>query len=127
MNPSPFDPVANPAAARRSLTPAAVEQQVCRYLERLADVLTDSTHAPTRAAHALVFGEWGHGKSQVTYRVDDFLRRQHPSAWTVRVVPERLTPAEVLRAAADAAGNSTVAANLREARVSVWEVGEGTD
>lgn len=123
---NPFEYVANPTAANRSLTPLAVEQQVSRYLERLSDALSRQSHDPNGAAHALVFGEWGHGKSQVVYRADDHLRTRCPEAWAIRVVPERLTPAEVLSAAAGRA-ESAVAERLRQARAEAGGGGEDTD
>jgi hypothetical protein len=123
---NPFEYVANPTAANRSLTPRAVEQQVGWYLERLSTALARQTHDPNGAAHALVFGEWGHGKSQVVYRADDHLRSRCTEVWAIRVVPERLTPGEVLAAAADRADPAT-ADRLRQARAEAGEGGEDTD
>jgi len=95
---SPFDFMASPARADQAFSPIEVEHQVQDYLRKLDEALLETSFAPTARVRALVFGQWGHGKSMVMYRTASHLTRRHASALVLRVVPEILTPIGILKA-----------------------------
>ncbi len=97
-----FHHMANPALAGMALVPDSSEQQVEKLLANFDQKLA-MPFAPGSGAHGLVFGEWGHGKSQVLYRVAQFMTAYTDRCVTLALVPESLTPNGMLVAAADAA------------------------
>ena len=95
----PFYYMGDEAGGDRPLVPAAAEMQVLEFISAFENEIA-KPFSPTIGIHGLVFGEWGHGKTQVLYR----LRRRlagHPSnVLPLVVVPEALSPWHLLQAAA---------------------------
>lgn len=98
---SPFTYMANRGSADHRLTPEKAEVAVRDYLGKLGASLSLDSFTPGAGVHALVFGEWGHGKSQVMYRTAQYIEQHgHPKRIVVcRILPEKLSAREVLRAA----------------------------
>lgn len=96
---SPFDYMASPQQAASELSPTETEHMVLDYLGKLDRAVSEESFDPGGGVNALVFGEWGHGKSQVMYRTADHLTRNHPRVLTVRIIAARLAPRDILEAA----------------------------
>ncbi|KFE70253.1 hypothetical protein [Hyalangium minutum] len=96
---SPFNYMASLQQAASEFSPTETEQLVRGYLEDLSRAVSEDSFDPTGGVNALVFGEWGHGKSQVMYRTADHLTRHHPKVLTVRIIAARLAPRDILEAA----------------------------
>src|SRR5262245_29337385 len=122
-----FHHMANPASADLPLVPATSEQQVAQLLALFGDKV-GLPFAPNSGAHGLVFGEWGHGKSQVLYRLARFMARHADRCLTLALVPETLTPNGILAAAAGAARKlSRDNTGLRSAVERALELGNGPE
>jgi hypothetical protein len=95
---NPFGYMANPNQATFKFSPASVEERVQNYLDRLSDAVRTDVFDYSNRTDALVFGEWGHGKSHVFYRTAHLLEKQHPGVLCLRLAPETLSPLGILRA-----------------------------
>jgi hypothetical protein len=95
----PFYYMGDESGATRPMVPAASENQVKQLLEVFENQIS-MPFAPTIGAHALVFGEWGHGKTQVLYRLRKVLNQHGDQCTTLMVIPEQLTPRFLVQAAA---------------------------
>lgn len=97
---APFGFMANRSGADFPLSPDSVERSVERYLDRLGEALAADRYSPSPSdsVNALVFGEWGHGKSQVLYRTSSTIADKFPDALVIQVIPEELSPRGVLQA-----------------------------
>src|SRR5689334_4859987 len=95
---SPFDFMASPKQAASSFSPQDTERVVVGYLEALDQAASRQSFNPTGGVNVLVFGEWGHGKSQVMYRTAEHLAKHHPQMLTVRIIAPRLAPRDILEA-----------------------------
>src|SRR5262245_53735988 len=85
-----FDHMARLTRPDLKFTPPETETQVERYLSKLLERTAETAFDPHPGVNALVFGEWGHGKSQVLYRTAHALVGR-PHAVALRIVPERLS------------------------------------
>jgi hypothetical protein len=94
----PFEYMANRNNAHIRFTPPAVERHVGVYLETLANACKSTTFDPNGSVNALIFGEWGHGKSHVLYRTERHLQAA-PGVLVLTLVPELLNPKRVLQTA----------------------------
>jgi hypothetical protein len=122
-----FHHMANPASAGLALVPESSERQVAHLLETFEQKIA-LPFAPDGGAHGLVFGEWGHGKSQVLYRVAQFMAAHADRCLTLPLVPENLTPEGVLSAAVGAARKQHWdEAMLRAAVAYVRDLGTGPE
>ena len=97
LPPSTFHHMANASAKDLRLTPIDAENLVEDYLGKLGEKLAVGTFEPSGSLHAIVFGEWGHGKSQVLYRTASFVEKNYPKLLCVRIIPETLTAQVILR------------------------------
>ena len=96
---SAFYHMAEAAGAELKLVPEAAEAQVQELIE-LFDSHLSLPFAPHVGAHGLVFGEWGHGKTQVLYRLAARLSRQSDRVLVSVVIPEDMSPRYLVTAAA---------------------------
>jgi hypothetical protein len=96
---NPFVYMANASLAELPFCPSSVEDEVQNYLMRLSTAVSKDVFLADNHVQALVFGEWGHGKSQVVYRTAHMLKEKHPGVLCLRIVPENLTPSGILKAA----------------------------
>lgn len=116
-----FYHVANPELAAMRLVPEESEQQVMELIDAFQTGL-NVAYAPNAGVHGLIFGEWGHGKSQVLYRVAAALASDHDRCACLTIVPEDLSPRGILTAAAiSAAKHNLNATVLRDAAHSVTD------
>ena len=97
LPPSTFHHMANASAKDLRLTPIEAENLVLAYLGKLGEKLAVGTFEPSGSLHAIVFGEWGHGKSQVLYRTASFVEKSYQKVLCVRIIPETLTAQVILR------------------------------
>ena len=95
----PFYYMGDEAGATRELVPTAAETQVLDLIQAF-EVETAKPFAPTVGAHGLVFGEWGHGKTQVLYRVRQRLEVHPNRCVPLMVMPEAMSPRFLVQAAA---------------------------
>jgi hypothetical protein len=95
----PFYYMGDEAGSERPLVPATAETQV-REFTTAFETEVAKPFSPTVGIHGLVFGEWGHGKTQVLYRLRRRLASQHNMCLPLLVVPELLSPWHLLQAAA---------------------------
>src|SRR4029450_7522731 len=84
-----FYHMAESASAERPLGPEAAEAQV-RGLIEVFEAEVGRPFAPHGGAHGLVFGEWGHGKTQVLYRLAAHLGRQTDRCLILVIIPEQM-------------------------------------
>jgi hypothetical protein len=96
---SAFYHMAESASAARPLVPEAAEAQV-RGLIEVFEAEVARPFAPHVGAHGLVFGEWGHGKTQVLYRLAAHLGRQRDRCLVLVLIPEQMSPYYLVTAAA---------------------------
>src|SRR5437763_326596 len=94
-----FYHMAEAASAERPLVPEAAETQVRDLIEMFETELA-LPFAPHIGAHGLIFGEWGHGKTQVLYRLAAHLSRQPDRCSVQIVIPEQMSPYHLVVAAA---------------------------
>jgi hypothetical protein len=94
-----FYHMAESASAERPLVPEAAEAQV-RGLIEVFEAEVGRPFAPHGGAHGLVFGEWGHGKTQVLYRLAAHLGRQTDRCLILVIIPEQMSPYHLVTAAA---------------------------
>lgn len=122
-----FHHMANPALAGLALVPEKSEQQVAGLVSNFEQKIS-LPFAPNVGAHGLVFGEWGHGKSQVLYRVARALASHADRCLAVVLVPENLAPEGMLEAAAAAARKlRRDDTSIRNAIERVRQIGSGPD
>lgn len=125
---SPFDYMASPQQAASEFSPSETEQRVLDYLVALDRAVSEESFDPAGGVNALVFGEWGHGKSQVMYRAADHLTRKHPKVLTVRIIAARLAPRDILEAALfDLSRQPGTQPEAEVLRRSMAELGDLTD
>ena len=116
-----FYHVANPESAAASLVPETSEQQVTDLIDAFHEGL-QAAFAPNAGMHALIFGEWGHGKSQVLYRIAAALAAE-PRCAALVIVPEELSPRAILAAAVASATKQNLDATiLRNAALDIAEI-----
>ncbi|QDF04293.1 hypothetical protein [Myxococcus xanthus] len=123
-----FDYMASPQQAASEFSPAETEHMVLDYLGKLDRAVSEESFDPGGGVNALVFGEWGHGKSQVMYRTADHLTRKHPRVLTVRIIAARLAPRDILEAALfDLSRQLDTQAEAEVLRRSMAELGDLAD
>ncbi|RKG74222.1 hypothetical protein D7W79_23470 [Corallococcus exercitus] len=123
-----FDYMASPQQAASELSPAETEHMVLDYLGALDHAMSEKSFDPGGGVNALVFGEWGHGKSQVMYRTADHLMRNHLRVLTVRIIAARLAPRDILEAALfDLSRQPDAKAEAEVLRRSMAEMGDLPD
>jgi hypothetical protein len=93
-----FSHQAGPDQARLRLTPEEAEEHVDVYLRRLAEALGHAGYQGGTGVHALVLGEYGHGKTQVFYRTAE-RSKADPAALTLAVVTSAPLPGPIVEAA----------------------------
>jgi uncharacterized protein YdcH (DUF465 family) len=120
--------MASPQQAASELSPAETEHMVLDYFGKLDRAVSEESFDPGGGVNALVFGEWGHGKSQVMYRTADHLMRNHPRVLTVRIIAARLAPRDILEAALfDLSRQPDTKAEAEVLRRSMEELGDLAD
>ncbi len=93
-----FSHQAGPDQARLRLTPEESEEQVGAYLGRLRKAIDHPGYVGGSGVHSLVFGEYGHGKTQVFYRTADCIR-SHSNTLTLPIVTSAPLPGPIIEAA----------------------------
>ncbi|MCL4206662.1 MAG: hypothetical protein KJ000_29615 [Pirellulaceae bacterium] len=92
-----FSHQAGPDQACLRLTPEEADEQVEAYLGRLSEALGHDGFHGGSGVHSLVFGEYGHGKTQVLYRTAHRMK-SHPAALTLAVVTSAPLPGPIVEA-----------------------------
>jgi hypothetical protein len=125
----PFGFMANRDGADFPLSPDSVERSVEEFLDQLSRSLAVDEYSPTLSGsvNALVFGEWGHGKSQVLYRCARRVQDKFPSALVIQVIPEELSPRGILGAVLSDLGRSLHSDQLQNLEAAYDEVDRVTD
>ena len=91
-----FTWMAEPELADLPFCPDIVENNVKEYLSRLEKICNNNTYSIENNLNALVFGEFGHGKTQVLYRVKKTLANLD-NVMVLSLIPESLCAKEILR------------------------------